>query len=232
MAVSGNYYLNGTSLSTATAIFTDVNLTICAPDGWYSDGVISRELVGCKLLIQQTCSGCDENQVTLQFNANSAADLFCAGSSTSIVYMAVGDIFSTTTQIYQDSLLTIPAIDGFYREPFNASYRAEQLSTLGSLTTGPTCSGGFFISGLSNSCNSFCTTNYLISVSASSVSGNDYFTLTLYDEIVGGLADGWYAYDDFSGSTSTSASWRIMEIQNNLVVDILECDSSNNCQPL
>jgi len=45
MAVSGNYYLNGPSLSTATAIFTDVNLTICAPDGWYSDGVISRETI-------------------------------------------------------------------------------------------------------------------------------------------------------------------------------------------
>ena len=68
MAVSVNYYLNGPSLSTATAIFTDVDLTICAPDGWYSDGVISRKLVGCKLLTQQTCSGCNENRLKLQFN--------------------------------------------------------------------------------------------------------------------------------------------------------------------
>ena len=228
MAVSGNYYLNGPSLSTATAIFTDVNLTICAPDGWYSDGVISRELVGCKLLTQQTCSGCNENQVTLQFNANSAADLFCAGSSTSIVYMVVGDIFSTTTQIYQDSLLTIPAIDGFYREPFNSSYREQQSSTLGSLTTGPTCSGGFFISGLSSSCNSFCTTNYLISVSKSSVSGNDYSTLTIGDEIVGGLVDGYYAYAATSTNTSTG-TFKVMEILSNQIVDISLC-VNGQCQ--
>jgi len=228
MAVSGNYYLNGPSLSTATAIFTDVDLTTCAPDGWYSDGVISRELVGCNLLTQQTCSGCNENQLTLQFNANSAADLFCSGSSSFIVYMAIGDVFSTTTQIYQDSALTIPAIDGFYREPFNSSYRAEQLNILGSLTTGPTCSGGFFISGLSSSCNSFCTTNYLISVSKSSVSGNDYSTLTIGDEIVGGLANGYYAYAATSTNTATG-TFKVMEILSNQIVDISLC-LNGQCQ--
>jgi hypothetical protein len=142
--------------------------------------------------------------------------------------MAIGDVFSTTTQIYQDSALTIPAIDGFYREPFNSSYRAEQLNILGSLTTGPTCSGGFFISGLSSSCNSFCTTNYLISVSKSSVSGNDYSTLTIGDEIVGGLANGYYAYAATSTNTATG-TFKVMEILSNQIVDISLC-LNGQCQ--
>lgn len=58
MAVSQLYYLNGTSLSDSTAVFTDDNLTTCAPDGFYSDGVIVREQVGCVLLPQQICPSC------------------------------------------------------------------------------------------------------------------------------------------------------------------------------
>lgn len=52
------YYLDGTSLATSTAIFSDAALTICAADGFYSDGVNSRELVSCSLLPQQTCVSC------------------------------------------------------------------------------------------------------------------------------------------------------------------------------
>jgi hypothetical protein len=39
-------------------VFTDNSLLICAPDGFYSDGVISREQVDCVLLPQQTCPSC------------------------------------------------------------------------------------------------------------------------------------------------------------------------------
>lgn len=46
----GSYYLNGPSLSSATTVFLDSDLTICAPDGYYSDGVITREQVGCSLI--------------------------------------------------------------------------------------------------------------------------------------------------------------------------------------
>jgi hypothetical protein len=52
------YYLDGTTLTNSTSIFSDVNLSICAPDGFYSDGVISRELSGCVLLPQQVCGTC------------------------------------------------------------------------------------------------------------------------------------------------------------------------------
>lgn len=233
MATLGNYYLNGPSLSTATGIFTDVNLTTCAPDGWYSDGVISRQLAGCKLLAQQNCPDCSgENKIKLQYNATSAIDLYCVSSTNVNAYMATGDVFSSTTQIYQDAGLTTPMVDGFYREPLSSFYREQSLSVLGALTPGPACPPqDIYRSGPSLTCSDFCTINYNISVAFSTVSGNDYFTLTLGDEIVGGLADGWYAYDDVSSSTSTSLTFKIMEIQSNLVADLLECDASNNCQP-
>lgn len=234
MATLGNYYLNGPSLSTATGIFTDVDLTTCAPDGWYSDGVISRQLAGCKLLAQQNCPDCSgENKIKLQYNVTSATDLYCVSSTNVNAYMATGDVFSSTTQIYQDAALTTPMVDGFYREPLSSFYREQSSSVLGALTSGPTCPPeDIYRSGASLTCSSFCTTNYNITVAFSTVSGNDYFTLAIGDEIVGGLADGWYAYDDSASSTSTSLTFRIMEIQSNLVADILECDASNNCQPI
>ena len=58
MAISSTYYLNGPSLGSATAVFTNAALTVCAANGFYSDGVIVREQVSCVLLPQQTCPSC------------------------------------------------------------------------------------------------------------------------------------------------------------------------------
>lgn len=58
MSVSSNYYLDSASLATATRVFTDVDLTICAPDGYYSDGVIVREQVSCILGDISACPSC------------------------------------------------------------------------------------------------------------------------------------------------------------------------------
>jgi hypothetical protein len=58
MAVSSTYYLNAPSLGSATAVFSNAALTTLAADGFYSDGVISREQVSGVLLPQQTCPSC------------------------------------------------------------------------------------------------------------------------------------------------------------------------------
>jgi len=52
------YYLDSTSFNTATSIYLDSGLTICAPDGMYSNGLITRQLVDCVLLPKQTCYDC------------------------------------------------------------------------------------------------------------------------------------------------------------------------------
>ena len=58
MATSSTYYLNGPSLASATAVFSNAALTTLAANGFYSDGVISRQQVSGVLLPQQTCPSC------------------------------------------------------------------------------------------------------------------------------------------------------------------------------
>ena len=54
------YYLDGDTLSNSSAVFTDESMTTCAPDGFYSDGTIVRELSGCSLLPAEDCPNCGE----------------------------------------------------------------------------------------------------------------------------------------------------------------------------
>ena len=58
MAISTTYYLNAPSLASSTSVFSNADLSTFAADGFYSDGVISREQVSGILLPQQTCSAC------------------------------------------------------------------------------------------------------------------------------------------------------------------------------
>tara|TARA_R110000822_G_scaffold145451_3_gene284329 strand:+ start:1218 stop:2150 length:933 start_codon:yes stop_codon:yes gene_type:complete len=55
------YYLDGTTLSNSNAIYANAALTICAADGFYSDGTISREQVSCGLLAEESCPSCAQN---------------------------------------------------------------------------------------------------------------------------------------------------------------------------
>ena len=58
MAYTQPFYINGPSLSSSTAVFDDAALTICSPDGFYSDGIVTREQVDCVLLPEQICTAC------------------------------------------------------------------------------------------------------------------------------------------------------------------------------
>jgi hypothetical protein len=89
MATSGTYYLNAPSLGSATSVFDDVNLTILASDGFYSDGIIAREQVSGVLLPQQTCPSCvsyncvegtctDPGDGTGEYATLEACELACA----------------------------------------------------------------------------------------------------------------------------------------------------------
>ena len=52
------FYINGNSLSEATSVWTDVNLTILAADDYYSDGVVVRRQSGGVLLSNEACPSC------------------------------------------------------------------------------------------------------------------------------------------------------------------------------
>lgn len=52
------YYINAPTLSAATAVYDDPEMTICSDDGYYADGPIVRQQVGCVLLPAQECPFC------------------------------------------------------------------------------------------------------------------------------------------------------------------------------
>jgi hypothetical protein len=58
MPITQSYFLDAPSLGSATSVFLDNGLSVCAPDGFYSDGVITRQQVSCKLLPQESCPSC------------------------------------------------------------------------------------------------------------------------------------------------------------------------------
>lgn len=78
MGATNLYYLNGPDLSSATSVFTDIFLTVLAPDGWYSAGGVVREQVGGVLQSAGACTSCGfpctPSPATLTFTDSSAVD--------------------------------------------------------------------------------------------------------------------------------------------------------------
>ena len=141
MATQGTYYFDTASFSSATAIFTDEALSICAPDGRYSDNAIVREQVNCVLLPAQTCPSCvsvSYNKTTFQTTSN----LACSTSTSSNIYFNVatpgnGDIG------YADVGLTTPFAggDGWYGLDVSTTTPsfAVVISSAGILSSKTTC---------------------------------------------------------------------------------------------
>lgn len=55
MSISSTYYLDAANLTAATSVYSDLELTILAPDGFYSDNTISRQQSSGILLAVETC---------------------------------------------------------------------------------------------------------------------------------------------------------------------------------
>lgn len=54
----GNYYINAPTFALATSIYTNIGLTTFAPNGYYSDGTIVRQLFNGALFAVQQCGNC------------------------------------------------------------------------------------------------------------------------------------------------------------------------------
>jgi hypothetical protein len=233
MATTVNKYLDNADFLLATAVFDDAALTTPAADGFYQQNGIYREQSGGALIAgSTTCPSCSGNSQELRLNGVSAQNLCCTSSTLYTAHFATGDSFTNpaTTLMYADSGLLNLAPDGWYKLKNSTQYRQQNLGVLGALTACPTCpSGGFFMSQGRSVCTDFCATSpsYVCTSQQYVVSGNDYFTLTIGDVIAGAFTfvDGYYAYADTSGVSTPNGVFRIMELFNNEVVDILECDN-------
>lgn len=60
--------MNSPSFSTATSLFLNNGMTIYAPDGWYSDGSIVRQLISGVLQPPTACENCDSIECIGQYN--------------------------------------------------------------------------------------------------------------------------------------------------------------------
>jgi hypothetical protein len=72
------YYLDAPTLAQATSVYTDSALSICAADGVYSDGSITRVLSGCVLSSAKPCPSCGfqcDSEFNLQ-KSDSAVGVF------------------------------------------------------------------------------------------------------------------------------------------------------------
>tara|TARA_R110000744_G_scaffold14874_5_gene41989 strand:- start:6086 stop:7474 length:1389 start_codon:yes stop_codon:yes gene_type:complete len=58
MPTYGQYYFDGLNFSTCVSVYTDSALTLIAPDGWYSQGSIVREMLNSILLAASPCPEC------------------------------------------------------------------------------------------------------------------------------------------------------------------------------
>lgn len=87
MATLGNYFIDAPTLAGATAVFTDVDMTILAPDGFYSDGTTVREQTGGLLGVSVVCPSCvlpcgtgvnaSGNQGTYELSFSAGSDVGC-----------------------------------------------------------------------------------------------------------------------------------------------------------
>lgn len=91
MPIPQTYYLNGNDLQSSTAVFLDAALTICAPDGYYSDGTITRKQISCVLSTGSTCQSCCKDTCSL-WNFKSISGAF----TVSYTECSTGDIVEVT----------------------------------------------------------------------------------------------------------------------------------------
>jgi len=117
---SGTYYIDGNSLASATAIYTDIQLTTKAADGFYSSGGNVREQSSGLLLPQQPCPSCGSGLTS--FNS-STVDVFSGtcpvdGSINPLTEIYYHDGAGATPTAgdtcYSDSGGTTPLAAGYY----------------------------------------------------------------------------------------------------------------------
>lgn len=146
------YYINGTTLSNSTAVFTDAALTTCAADGFYSDGSgISRNQIGCVLGPIEICPTCTQPCDTGVLSVSTGAGTFLLNV----------DLGGTASDVGAVIIKFIPASvpDGI-----RATYNGTVYNTLSSNVDGlhtSTVTGGYTYVGNANaSCIPIAGTSY------------------------------------------------------------------------
>ena len=105
MATSSTYYLNAPSLASATAVFTDSGLTTYAPNGYYSNGVISRQQISGVLSPAVTCPACPPAYATWYASGIVSANP-CSQAIGQVVYTTWGTAWNSINKFWTDTAMT------------------------------------------------------------------------------------------------------------------------------
>ena len=128
MATSATFYLDAPSLSSATVVYSNADLTTVAANGFYSDGTIVREQASGALLPQVTCPSCSSTQTfTIYFDVStspstqgwSGSSAACAGTGTPLTVYINGSasslfdaVITQSKVLYTNSTTTTPLNGG------------------------------------------------------------------------------------------------------------------------
>jgi hypothetical protein len=185
MGYTSSYYINAPTLELATAIYEDEDLTICATNGLYSDGTITREQVACVLLPPQICPSCvsyncisgvctNPGNGTGEFATLAECEAIC-GVVEYDVYLANKYACGTCTLITSNVLVrlpvgTVPVFGNFYLPVAASGELGDYVYELLSLTEG---SSGRILTTLNYAtCGTACATTPPVSYNC--ISGGCY----------------------------------------------------------
>ncbi len=162
-----NYYINAPSLASATSVYVDAAMTVFAPNNFYQQDNISRELIDGVLQPQQTCPSCAYPCGDYPVNGGDAIGLYEINSN-------IGN--GTGAVIIQITSPTVP--NGFIVEYDSANYNNMSSPTYGLLAA---TSGETYIGKVADDCGIVANSPHTLDVS---IYNGSTFDLSGNDEIV------------------------------------------------
>jgi hypothetical protein len=203
MPITTNYYLNGPTLSTATAVFTDATLLTCASDGYYSDTIVRRRQVGCVLQVAQTCPSCCIFSFTTTTSAQENSNTACAQPIDNTYYYqpvdCIDDGIAAGDPVFYDITASIPLDNGWYSIP----------------TIDPECPMSYqVVSGVVTEFLSCCALIAYVSSTepqpnSEGVCGQEMPTTYYTNSVTPGLIVGDAVYQDSGGASVLADGWYI-----------------------
>lgn len=207
--VSNTLYTSSqTDINTLVATATDIT-TVTNPSTGYYEANFTYSNPSNQTYLYLIYNYAGVASTTLTFGAT-ALIACCTGASGT--YYLNNTSFATATSIFTDSGLTTLATDGFYKS--GSTVRELSSGVLGTAATCSTCNY-IYISAVRPSTTDLCTTNYVMSVQAQTVSNNAFASVAPGDVLTvlpAGLP-GFIAYSAVSGEdTATGTTYRIAQV--------------------
>lgn len=219
-------------------VFTDANGATYVNDTSALKYIIinSTTAIGVRNGVVVSSGACTNTGGNTAFNASvlqSSINPICNGGSApatgqTYYHDGAGATPVNGDTVYSDAAGNTLLTAGIYYLSSNSGVNTYMTVALNGTVTLGTCTPPtttFFISALGNSCNVFCTNNYLINTPRGTTGNDSYANVTVGDVIAGSnLTAGWYAYAATSTNTNTG-TFRIFQVDTqNTITSRAECN--------